>query len=108
MDMMAMGGPAAAGLAAEGEGTTWIGPFLVGVAVVALLIGMVIWRRGRARPPHLDEQPPAARTRGSGAPRAPDDFGAEGERLSPHELRGYGNQGRAPGKGPEGPARPDR
>ncbi|MFJ5049960.1 DUF6479 family protein [Streptomyces sp. NPDC088719] len=81
----------------------WAGgtvPFIVGLVVVALLIGSVIWRsrRGRSRPPRPEEQPvrpttPPSIPRGDG--RAADDFGAEGERLSPHQMKGNGNQGRS-------------
>ncbi|MER5766284.1 DUF6479 family protein [Streptomyces sp. NPDC001985] len=87
-------------LAAEG-GVAWLGPFLVGVVVVGLLIGMVVWRgRGRGRAPRPGEQPaPAARRAADrGTPREADDFGAEGERLSPHEMKGYGSRGARPGQ----------
>ncbi|MEU5288344.1 DUF6479 family protein [Streptomyces sp. CA-278952] len=78
----------------------WAGgtvPFIVGLFVVALLIGTVVWRtrKGRSRPPRPEEQ----RHRSTAAfnapdePRAADDFGGEGERLSPHQMKGYGNLG---------------
>ncbi|MEU8770821.1 DUF6479 family protein [Streptomyces griseus] len=70
-------------------------PFIVGIFVVALLIGTVAWRtrKGRSRPPHPDEQRhrPAAPSRAPGEPRTADDFGGQGERLSPHQMKGYGN-----------------
>ncbi|MFF8958141.1 DUF6479 family protein [Streptomyces sp. NPDC014894] len=68
----------AAGLAAGGA-TAWIGPFLVGLAVVALLAGIVIRRRGRgrSRPPRPDEQPAATARRAAerGQPGTPGDTG---------------------------------
>ncbi|WP_329024553.1 DUF6479 family protein [Streptomyces sp. NBC_00690] len=44
---------------AEAGGISGLGPLLIGIAVVALLIGMVFWRsgRGRDRPPRPSEQP---------------------------------------------------
>ncbi|WP_404950897.1 DUF6479 family protein [Streptomyces sp. ARC12] len=81
----------------------WVGgtvPFTVGLVVVALLIGSVMWRsrKGGSRPPRPEEQParptpPPSTSPGAG--RAVDDFGAEGERLSPHQMKGYGNQSRS-------------
>ncbi|MEV7659952.1 DUF6479 family protein [Streptomyces anulatus] len=81
----------------------WVGgtvPFTVGLVVVALLIGSVIWRsrKGGSRPPRPEEQPARPTTPPStspGAGRAADDFGAEGERLSPHQMNGYGGHGRS-------------
>ncbi|MFI1931525.1 DUF6479 family protein [Streptomyces sp. NPDC020330] len=77
----------------------WAGgtvPFIVGLFVVALLIGTVVWRtRKGSRPPRPEEQ----RRRSTAAfstpdePRDADDFGEEGERLSPHQMKGYGNTG---------------
>ncbi|MFE8911158.1 DUF6479 family protein [Streptomyces globisporus] len=77
----------------------WAGgtvPFVVGLFVVALLIGAVVWRtrKGRSRPPRPEEQP--HRSTGISTPDEPrdsDDFGGEGERLSPHRMKGYGNMG---------------
>ncbi|MCX4821216.1 DUF6479 family protein [Streptomyces sp. NBC_01142] len=88
-----------ADLAAGNEWVTGIGPFIIGIAVVALLIGVVARRsgRGRSRPPRPEEQPRRSSHRAptKAETREADDFGGEGERLSPHELRGYGNQGRS-------------
>ncbi|WUT33652.1 DUF6479 family protein [Streptomyces sp. NBC_00690] len=97
------------GLAADTQGVAWLGPFLIGVAVVGLLIGMVFWRgrHGRRRPPRPDEQPSRGPRNASaqGTPRAHDDFGAEGERLSPHEMGGSAHQSRQRDENepPEGP-----
>ncbi|MEU4173533.1 DUF6479 family protein [Streptomyces sp. NPDC026589] len=78
----------------------WAGgtvPFIVGLFVVALLIGTVVWRtrKGRSRPPRPDERRhrPSTPSHTPGEPRAADDFGGEGERLSPHQMKGYGNLG---------------
>lgn len=82
---------------AAGEWTRGTFPFVVGLVVVALLVGAG-WRsgKGRDRPPRPEGQPsrPASPTdTPSEEGRAADDFGAEGEALSPHEMKGYGNQG---------------
>lgn len=85
--------------AAEG----WFGGialFIVGLVVVGLLIGAVVWRgrdKGRGSRASRTGEPSS----GPGTPSDPepkealaaDDFGAEGERLSPHQMKGYGNQG---------------
>ncbi|MFF7492888.1 DUF6479 family protein [Streptomyces rubiginosohelvolus] len=73
-------------------------PFIVGLLVVALLIGAVVWRTrsGKRRASRPQEQPSHS-SRPRQAPQKPrpaDDFGGPGERLSPHEMRGYGNQGK--------------
>ncbi|WP_327328609.1 DUF6479 family protein [Streptomyces sp. NBC_01210] len=93
---VALGRGSVPSLAADSEWLTGIAPFFIGIVVVAFLIGLVGWgiRRGRSRPPRPDEQPrrPARRTHIEET-READDFGSEGERLTPHELRGFGNQG---------------
>ncbi|MFJ2851286.1 MULTISPECIES: DUF6479 family protein [Streptomyces] len=73
-------------------------PFIVGLLVVALLIGAVVWRTrsGRSRL-HRPQEQLSRSSRPCQAPEEPrsaDDFGGPGERLSPHEMRGYGNQGK--------------
>ncbi|WP_443071243.1 DUF6479 family protein [Streptomyces sp. YIM 132580] len=73
-------------------------PFIVGLLVVALLIGAVVWRTrsGRSRP-HRPQKQLSRSSRPRQAPEKPrsaDHFGGPGERLSPHEMRGYGNQGK--------------
>ncbi|TQK42667.1 hypothetical protein FBY35_4095 [Streptomyces sp. SLBN-118] len=94
------------GVAAENEWMAGIAPFIVGIVVVVFLIGLVGWgiKRGRGLPARRGEQPrrlsrrtPIAETREA------DDFGSEGERLTPHELRGYGNQGSRPARDGERP-----
>ncbi|MFI1018928.1 DUF6479 family protein [Streptomyces sp. NPDC020965] len=54
-------------MAADTQWVTGIGPFVIGIAVVALLIGLVVRKggKGRSRPPRPDEQPrrPASRSR---------------------------------------------
>ncbi|MGC5341545.1 DUF6479 family protein [Streptomyces sp. DT24] len=87
---------ASAELAAAASTPGWIVPLVIGVVVVAVLIGLVAWdsRRKRARAPRPDEQPrrPAHRAHIEEV-REPDDFGADGERTLPHEMKGYGNMG---------------
>ncbi|MEV6787127.1 DUF6479 family protein [Streptomyces sp. NPDC051098] len=89
---------------AAGDGAPAVMVFiLIAAALLVLLVG-VVWRvgarRGRDRPPRPEEQPqqPAQRTHVE-ARREPEDFGADGERLSPHEFGGYGNQGSRPASG---------
>ncbi|WP_328862968.1 DUF6479 family protein [Streptomyces sp. NBC_00306] len=89
---------------AAGDGAPAVIVFvLIAAALLVLLVG-VVWRvgarRGRARPPRPEEQPrrPAQRSHVE-ARREPEDFGADGERLTPHELGGYGNQGSRPAPG---------
>lgn len=73
-------------------------PFIVGLLVVALLIGAVVWRTRMGRSgPHRSQTQPSHSSRPGQAPEKPrsaDDFGEPGERLSPHEMKGYGNQGK--------------
>ncbi|MGW3621997.1 DUF6479 family protein [Streptomyces sp. NPDC000880] len=79
----------------------WTTLYGVGVGLVVALIWLVWWdsRRRRAQPPSLEEQPRRPKHRAHiDETREPDDFGAEGERLSPHELRGYGNMGSRPAR----------
>ncbi|HET6357403.1 DUF6479 family protein [Streptomyces sp.] len=94
------------GVAAENEWVAGIAPFNVGIVVVVFLIGLVGWgiKRGRGLPPRPDEQP-RRRSRGTHIEetREADDFGSEGERLTPHELKGYGNQGSRPSGDSERP-----
>ncbi|MEU5159441.1 DUF6479 family protein [Streptomyces sp. NPDC020875] len=70
-------------VAAEGGGVSGIGPLVAGLAVVALLIGMVQLgirkRRSKPRPPRPEEQPrrPTPPGGGGGAPTedGPEDGG---------------------------------
>jgi hypothetical protein len=81
----------------------WIVPIVIGVALVALLTGIVWWdtRRKRERAPRPDEQPrrPDHRTEISQV-READDFGTSRERLRPHELKTYGTHAAPPGTPP--------
>ncbi|MEV1050287.1 DUF6479 family protein [Streptomyces sp. NPDC049887] len=81
-----------------------IGPFVAGVVIVAVLIGVIPWairrRRTQPRRPLPSEQPrrPAGRThieesRNSDGETFPDD----GSRLNPHQLR---SRSAHPGEGP--------
>ncbi|MET8940392.1 DUF6479 family protein [Streptomyces rubiginosohelvolus] len=74
-------------------------PFIVGLLVVALLIGAVVWRtRSSRRRASRPQEQPSRSSRSCHAPEKPrsaDDFGGPGERLSPHEMKGYGNQGKS-------------
>ncbi|MFI9650662.1 DUF6479 family protein [Streptomyces sp. NPDC052040] len=75
-------------------------PFLVGLVVVALLVG-AFWmgvrvRRRESEPPRPEEQPRLP----EGGPvgevmenREPDEVPRGGDRLTPHELRAHGNLG---------------
>ncbi|MFM9370155.1 DUF6479 family protein [Streptomyces sp. Da 82-17] len=88
-------------LAAEG----WfagVGLVVVCLALVALLLGTLLLRgrhrsrrsparrgeRARQGSDHPEPKPPTTREA-----RDPGDFGAEGERISPHQMKGYGNLG---------------
>ncbi|MFJ7779698.1 DUF6479 family protein [Streptomyces yangpuensis] len=78
--------------------TIWVF-LLVGVAIVAfLLIAFARGRRIQARdsgPLHTDE--PSGREPGPGPEPGPD--ADSGDRLKPHQLKGYGNFGTRPGPG---------
>lgn len=77
----------------------WTTLYVVGIGLVVALIWLVWWdsRRKRAQPPSVEEQPRRPKHRPHvDETREPDDFGAEGERLSPHEFHGYGNIGSRP------------
>lgn len=76
-------------------------PFLVGVVLVAVLVGAVWWGRrvqARQRPPRPEEQP---RLPASGPVREvsehpePAEVPRGDERLTPHQLGGYGSQAAA-------------
>ncbi|WP_455354907.1 DUF6479 family protein [Streptomyces sp. SYSU K217416] len=81
-----------------------IGPFVVGLAVVALLIGAVVWGRKRRA-----QEPPVPRPEEQ--PHRPDhrahideygnhstaDFPTGGDRLMPYQLKGHGNDVAHPG-----------
>lgn len=73
-------------------------PFIVGLLVVSLLIGAVVWRtrssKRRASCPQEQSSRSSRPRQAPEKPRSADDFGGPGERLSPHEMRGYGNQGK--------------
>ncbi|MHC5705408.1 hypothetical protein HHX38_23210 [Streptomyces sp. PKU-MA01144] len=80
-----------------------IGPFLVGIVIAAVLVGVVPWaiRRHRTQPrrPRPSEQPvrPAGRTH-IAEHREPDgeSFPDDGSRLSPHQLKSHSSH---PGPG---------
>ncbi|MFC4607431.1 DUF6479 family protein [Streptomyces maoxianensis] len=79
----------------------WTTMYVVGIGLVVVLIWLVWWdsRRKRAQPPSVDEQPRRPKHRPHiDETREPDDFGAEGERLGPHEFHGYGNLGSRPAR----------
>ncbi|MFJ6783036.1 DUF6479 family protein [Streptomyces yangpuensis] len=82
--------------------TIWVF-LLVGVAIVAfLLIAFARGRRIQARdsgPLHTDE--PSGREPGPGPAPGPDPGpdADSGDRLKPHQLKGYGNFGTRPGPG---------
>ncbi|GGZ96207.1 DUF6479 family protein [Streptomyces echinoruber] len=87
-------------IAASRDLQVGIGPFVAGLAVVALLIGaFVIGARIRRRepaPPRPEEQPRLP----EGGPvhevreyREPDEVPQGRHRLTPHRLKGHGNSG---------------
>ncbi|MFE2928967.1 DUF6479 family protein [Streptomyces goshikiensis] len=89
-------------------GAAGAGLLAVGVAVALLLVGAVWWgiRRRAAQPPAGSPSRQTARRPHRAAEyREPDPeaFPGGGERLSPHEMKGYGNLGsrRKDGHGPE-------
>ncbi|RII09706.1 hypothetical protein DSC45_29815 [Streptomyces sp. YIM 130001] len=82
-------------------------PFLLIGLVVAAALVWAVWlgiriRRREPRPPNPGEQPrPPKNGAAAELPEEPaaDDFGADGERLSPHEMRGHGAPGGRPHAG---------
>ncbi|AKH86295.1 hypothetical protein AA958_33310 [Streptomyces sp. CNQ-509] len=78
-------------------------PFLLGLVVVAVLIGAV-WlgiriRSGEPAPPRPEEQPrpPASGPVGRVTEeREPAELPRDGRRLTAHRLRGHGNTGTRP------------
>ncbi|MEI5010995.1 DUF6479 family protein [Streptomyces sp. PmtA] len=86
-----------------------IGPFIAGIVIVAVLIGVIPWairrRRTQPRRPRPSEQPvrPAGRTHIE-ENREPDGetFPDDGSRLTPHQLGSHSSQ-----PGPEGRRRSD-
>jgi hypothetical protein len=84
---------------AEGRGATGVVMPIVGVALVAVLIGAVwLGKRRRAQelpPPRPDEQPPLPDHRTHLEERdvhGDDSFPADGWGLSPYELGDHGNE----------------
>ncbi|MET7647480.1 DUF6479 family protein [Streptomyces sp. NPDC005426] len=80
----------------------------VGVAAVVLVAGVLRGRRSHTREDRVPTRP-RRRTRrwehfGETGARQADGFGAEGERLTAHDLKGYGNFGTRPAP----PGRGDR
>ncbi len=111
--MASLSRPAGDGLTefAAGEGALPVALFiLIAAALLVLLIG-VVWRvgarRNRSRPPRPDEQPrrPDHPTHVDTV-REPDEFPQDGERLTPHQMKGYGNVGSRPAP-PDRPRRSD-
>ncbi|MEV6653674.1 DUF6479 family protein [Streptomyces sp. NPDC051219] len=87
-----------ASLAAEGERDLLVGiaPFIVGLVVVALLIGLVWWgiRRRHDAPSRSKERGQRREpARQQGRELEPDEFPPDGQRLHPHEMKGFGNLG---------------
>lgn len=93
-------------LAAGGAGIG-VAAFVVGLVVVIVLIGAFWWgARLRARqtaPPRPSEQPhrPARPTRAEGSVPPSDEFPDDGQRLTPHQLGGHGNEVLRPSDGTE-------
>lgn len=93
----------AAGRAADAAVTPGLLPFLLGLVVVAVLIGAV-WLGIRVRsrepaPPRPEDQPrpPASGPiRRVTEEREPAEVPRDGGRLTPHRLRGHGNSGTRP------------
>ncbi|MEV0966921.1 MULTISPECIES: DUF6479 family protein [unclassified Streptomyces] len=85
-----------------------VGPFLAGIVIVAVLIGVIPWairrRRTQPRPPLPSEQPvrPAGRTHIEET-REPEgeSFPGDGSRLSPHQLKSHGSHPRPGATPPE-------
>ncbi|WP_326799997.1 DUF6479 family protein [Streptomyces sp. NBC_01808] len=95
----------ASGTAADTAVTAGLLPFLLGLVVVAVLIGAV-WFGIRIRsrepaPPRPGEQPqpPASGPVGRVTEeREPAELPPDGRRLTPHRLRGHGNSGTRPAR----------
>ncbi|MEU8461720.1 DUF6479 family protein [Streptomyces sp. NPDC029003] len=85
-------------------GAAGAGLLAVGIVVALLLIGAVWWgiRRRAAQPAPGAPSRPDARAHHVEERREPepDSFPANGERLSPHEMKGYGNLGSRPAERP--------
>ncbi|MDX6761380.1 MULTISPECIES: DUF6479 family protein [Streptomyces] len=89
-------------------GAAGTGLLAVGIVVALLLIAAVWWgirRRAAEPPPGAPPRRPARRAHHAEEHREADprSFPGDGERLSPHEMKGYGNLGsrREGGDGPE-------
>lgn len=86
-----------------------IAPVAVALGLVALFFGVAMWansRRPAEPPPSPEEQPrpPEHPTHVEDLREPDDDFGAESghivpHRLTPHEMKGYGNFGTRPTHG---------
>ncbi|MFK4148845.1 DUF6479 family protein [Streptomyces sp. NPDC004065] len=87
-------------IAAAQDASTGVLPFVIGLVVVALLLG-AFWMGSRIRrrepaPPRPEEQPQMP----EGGPvgevlenREPDEVPTGGDRLTPHQLKEHGNLG---------------
>ncbi|MDX3854536.1 DUF6479 family protein [Streptomyces sp. AK02-01A] len=93
-------------LAASGAGLGVL-VAVAGLVVVVLLIGAFWWgarlRARQAAPPRPSEQPrpPAGPTRVEEDVRPADSFPDNGERLTPHQLGGHGDEAARPSGGAE-------
>ncbi|THA86308.1 DUF6479 family protein [Streptomyces sp. A0592] len=79
-------------------GAAGTGLLAVGIVVALLLVAAVWWgirRRAAEPPPGAPTRPTARRPHHVEEHREPDpeSFPGGGERLSPHEMKGYGNLG---------------
>ncbi|MFE7094729.1 DUF6479 family protein [Streptomyces erythrochromogenes] len=79
-------------------GAAGTGLLTVGIVVALLLIAAVWWgirRRAAEPPPGAPSRPTTRRPHHVEEHREPDpeSFAGDGERLSPHEMKGYGNLG---------------
>lgn len=83
-------------------GTAGAGLLAIGVVVALVLIGAVGWgirrRSGRAGPAAAFRPAPRGGRDHADEHREPDaaTFPEDGGRLSPHEMKGYGNLGSSP------------